>query len=206
MREPLHAGADVVLQPVLRQAHQGLGGQPDVADVLDVEQPRDERLEVLERHVGDVAAGDDDVAHAGGAAQVVDHRVVAVDRLEVELQLVDDRRRVADEVHAGAVPAVLRAGRQQLGEHLGGVAVGEALGDPHVVLVQRVAGGVRVARPVGAPVGEDREHVVADRVGVERLGPGLAGAGPLGTIVFIICGGTSIDIVARSAWSRSRSA
>ena len=26
------------------------------------------------------------------------------------------------------------------------------------------------------------------------------------TIVFIICGGTSIDIVARSAWSRSRSA
>ena len=27
-----------------------------------------------------------------------------------------------------------------------------------------------------------------------------------GTIVFIICGGTSIDIVARSAWSRSRSA
>jgi hypothetical protein len=28
----------------------------------------------------------------------------------------------------------------------------------------------------------------------------------LGTIVFIICGGTSIDMVARSAWSRSRSA
>jgi len=27
-----------------------------------------------------------------------------------------------------------------------------------------------------------------------------------GAIVFIICGGTSIDIVARSAWSRSRSA
>jgi hypothetical protein len=26
------------------------------------------------------------------------------------------------------------------------------------------------------------------------------------TMVFIICGGTSIDIVARSAWSRSRSA
>jgi len=25
-------------------------------------------------------------------------------------------------------------------------------------------------------------------------------------MVFIICGGTSIDIVARSAWSRSRSA
>ena len=27
-----------------------------------------------------------------------------------------------------------------------------------------------------------------------------------GTIVLIICGGTSIDMVARSAWSRSRSA
>ena len=77
---------------------------------------------------------------------------------------------VADQVHPGAVAAVLRAGRQQLGEHLGRVAVGQPLGDPHVVLVQRVAGGVRVRGPVGAPVGEDREHVVAHRVGVERVG------------------------------------
>ena len=115
---------------------------------------------------------------------------------------------VADQVHAGAVAAVLRAGRQQLGEHLGGVAVGEPLGHPHVVLVQRVAGGVRVRGPVGAPVGEHREHVVAHRVGVEArrsASPGRPGR-PCGTIVFIICGGTSIDIVARSAWSRSRSA
>ena len=35
-----------------------------------------------------------------------------------------------------------------------------------------------------------------------------AGTGPVvaGTIVLSICGGSSIDIVARSAWSRSRSA
>ena len=85
-------------------------------------------------------------------------------------------RGVADEVHARAVAAVLRAGRQQLGEHLGRVAVGEPLGHPHVVLVQRVAGGVRVRGPVGTAVAEDRDHVLADRVGVERVGE-RAGAG-----------------------------
>ena len=71
--------------------------------------------------------------------------------------------------------AVLRAGRQHLREHLGGVAVRQPLGDPHVVLVQAVAGGVRVGRPVRAAVGEDRQHVAAHGVGVERpgeLGPG----------------------------------
>ena len=107
---------------------------------------------------------------AGRAAQVVEHVAEPVVRLADELELVDDRGGVADQVHPGAVAAVLRAGRQQLGQHLGRVAVGEPLGDPHVVLVQRVAGGVRVGRPVGAAVGEDRQHVVPDRVGVERLG------------------------------------
>src|SRR5262249_36186921 len=32
------------------------------------------------------------------------------------------------------------------------------------------AGGVRVARPVGVPVGGDGDHVAAYRVGVERIG------------------------------------
>ena len=130
----------VGLQPVLRQADQGLGGEPDVADVVDLEHRREERLEARPRHVGHVAAGDHDVAHRRRTTQVVDHVAEPVVRLAGELELVDDRGRVADEVHAGAVAAVLRAGRQQLGQHLGGVAVGEALGRPHVVLVQRVAG------------------------------------------------------------------
>ena len=198
---------DVVLQPVLGEAHQRLGGEPDVADVLDLQHPGEEVLEPRPRHVGDVAAGDHHVAHLGVAAQVVEHLGVPVDGLAEELQLVDGRRRVADEVHPGAVAAVLRAGRQQLGEHLGRVAVGQALGRPHVVLVQRVAAGVRVRGPVGTTVGEHRDHVVAHRVGVERLGQRTRPAGrSWGAIVFIICGGTSIDIVARSAWSRSRSA
>ena len=50
--------------------------------------------------------------------------------------------------------------------------MGEPLGHPHVVLVQRVAGRVRVRGPVGAPVREHRDHVVPDRVGVERVGEG----------------------------------
>ncbi len=168
--DPAHALDDLVLEPVLRQPHQRLGGQPDVADVLDLEQLGEELLEPRPRHVGDVAAGDHHVAHAGVGAQVVEHLGVPVDRLAEELQLVDRRGGVADEVHPGAVAAVLRAGRQQLGEHLGGVAVGEPLGRPHVVLVQRVAAGVGVRGPVGTAVGEHRDHVVADRVGVERLG------------------------------------
>ena len=102
-----------------------------------------------------------------------------VDGLAEELQLVDGRGRVADEVHPGAVPAVLRAGRQQLGQHLGRVAVGEALGRPHVVLVEGVAAGVGVRGPVGTAVGEHRDHVVPHRVGVERVGQRARTAGRL---------------------------
>ena len=52
----------------------------------------------------------------------------------------------------------------------------QTLNGPHVVLMQRVAGGVGVARPVDASVAEDREHVTADGIGVER--PGELFAGP----------------------------
>ena len=67
---PGHALDHVRLQPVLRQAHERLRRQPDVPDVLDLQQPGQERLEVPPRQVRDVAAGDDDVAHLRGAAQV----------------------------------------------------------------------------------------------------------------------------------------
>ncbi len=167
--DPGDALDDVGLQPVLGEADQRLGGEPDVADVLDLEHLGQERLEPGPRHVGHVAAGDHDVAHRRRTPQVVEHVAEPVVRLADELQLVDDRGGVADQVHPGAVAAVLRAGRQQLGQHLGGVAVGESLGGPHVVLVERVAGGVGVRRPVGAAVAQHRDHVVADRVGVERL-------------------------------------
>jgi hypothetical protein len=173
--QPGHAVADLRLQPVLRHPHQRLGRQPDVADRVDLHQPGDERLQPRERHVGHVATGDDDVAHPRRAVQVVDHRVQPVDRLRHELQLRNLRRRVSDQVHPGAVPAVLRAGRQDLGQHLGGVAVGQALDRPHLLLVQRVAGGERMRRPVGVAVGVDRQHVAADRVGVDRIGAGRLG-------------------------------
>ncbi len=63
-RDPVQAFHDVALQPVLGQAHQGLGGQPDVAHGRHREQAHQVRLELLPRHVGDVAAGDHHVADA----------------------------------------------------------------------------------------------------------------------------------------------
>jgi hypothetical protein len=168
--DPPDALDDVRRAPVLRQGHEGLGGEANVADVVDLEQLVEEGLEVLPRQVGHVTAGHDDVAHRRGGGEVVQHGLVTIHRLHRELELGDRRRGVADEVHPGAVTAVLRAGRQQLGEHLGRVAVGQPLDGPHVVLVQRVTLGLGVARPVGAPVGEHRQHVAPDRVGIEGGG------------------------------------
>ena len=54
---------DLRLQEVLREPHQALGGEPDVADVVDVEQRVDEGLERLDGQVGDVAAAHHHVAH-----------------------------------------------------------------------------------------------------------------------------------------------
>src|SRR6185312_831341 len=99
--------------------------EADVADRLQFQQAHEVRLEVAPRDVGDVSAGDDDVADGGVGLEVGDVGVVAVDGLEGELELVDGGGGVADQVHAGAVAAVLRAGGEQFGEDLGGVAVGE---------------------------------------------------------------------------------
>ena len=205
--DPLDAGADLVLQPVLGEAHQRLGGQPDVADVLDLEQAGEELLEPRPGHVRHVAAGDHDVAHRRRTAQVVEHLRVPVDRLAEELQLVDDRGGVADEVHARAVAAVLRAGRQQLGEHLGRVAVGEALGHPHVVLVQRVAGGVRVRR-ASRCAGRRTPGACSDGPG-RRTSPRSASRGRAGSRAAPSCSSSAAAPASTwwpaRAWSRSRS-
>jgi hypothetical protein len=70
--------SDLRLEEVLRQPHEALRGQPDVPDVLDVQQLRDEALERLDGQVGHVAAGDDHVADARGAAEVVEDLLVAL--------------------------------------------------------------------------------------------------------------------------------
>ena len=139
--QALHAGEHLVLQEVLGYPHEPLGGEPDVADVLDVEQRSDELLEVRDREIRDVPAGDDDVADRGGLAQVLEDRLVTVLLLHLEAVLDDLRDVVADEVHARAVTAVLGAGRQQLGQHLRRVTMGESLDRPHVGLVEAVALG-----------------------------------------------------------------
>jgi hypothetical protein len=106
--DPLEPLDHVRGEPVLRQRGQRLGGEADVADGLDVEQPHQVRLEGAPRHVGDVAAGHDHVAHAGVLLEVRDVRLVPINWLECQLQLLDRGGRVADEVHPGAVSAVLR--------------------------------------------------------------------------------------------------
>ncbi len=129
------------------------------------------------RHVGEVAAGDHHVAHGRGALEVVEHLLLPVGRPQHQPGLGDLGGGGADEVHPGAVPAVLRAGGDQFGQHLGRVAVGEALDHPHLGLVQRVAFGLRVAGPQRVPVGEHRQHVSAHRVGQERGGERRRGGG-----------------------------
>ena len=124
-------------------------------------------LQALGRHVGHVAAADDHVAHLRGLAQVVEHRVPAVVLLHLELVLEDLQGVVADEVHPRAVTAVLRARRDQLGEHLRRVAVRQALDRPHVGLVQRVAARQRVARPLRLALGVGGRHVPPHGVGVQ---------------------------------------
>ena len=132
----------------------------------------------------------------GVRLQVVDHRRRSRSTgLSVELELVDLRGGVADQVHPGAVPAVLRAGGQQLGEHLGRVAVGQPLDHPHLVLVQRVAGGVRVRRPLRVA---GRRPPAACSGGPGRRRTPRCPARRVGTIVLSICGGSSIDMVASS--------
>ncbi len=76
----------------------------------------------------------------------------------------DLRGVVAHEVHPGAVTAVLRARRDHLGQHLRGVAMREPFHGPHVGLVQAVATGHGVGRPLGVPVGIRGRHVRSDGI------------------------------------------
>ena len=113
--------------------------------------------------VGHVAARDDHVADRRGPAEVVEDLLVALGLRKGEPVLLHLRHVVAHQVHAGAVAAVLGTGGEHLRQHLGRVAVGQPLHHPHVRLVEAVAAGARVVRPVGPPVVEGGQHVPADR-------------------------------------------
>ena len=79
---------------------------------------------------------------------------MAVGLFDLELQLLDLRSVFTHQVHAGAVSAVLRAGGEQFGQHLRGVAVSQTLDGPHLRFVERVARGVRMVWKVRTPVRE----------------------------------------------------
>ncbi len=169
--DPLDAGPDVVGQPVLRHPHQRLGGQPDVADVLDLQQVDQERLEPRPRHVRHVAAGHHDVADARRSSRGSRAcRPAAVCGLATNFSL-----------SITGVELPTRSIRVQCPQYCGQVGrisastlVGYRWVNPSVAHIScscsesRVACGcdgqsVRRSR-------EHRQHVAADRVGVERLG------------------------------------
>src|SRR5215472_4360251 len=106
---------------MLRNAHEAFGGEANVLDVGNVHERGDERLELRDGNVGDVAAGNDYVAHGRRLAQIVEHLLVAVFLGKLEAQLDDLGDVVADEVHARAVAAVLRTGGKHFGENFCGI-------------------------------------------------------------------------------------
>ena len=77
-RQTLQTAHHFVLQEMLRNSDEPLGREADVADVLNVQEGANERLQHLDGHVGDVAAGDHYVAHRRGAAQVIQNLLPAV--------------------------------------------------------------------------------------------------------------------------------
>ena len=75
-------------------------------------------------------------------AQVVQHSVLPVGRVQGQPGLADRWCGIADQIHPRAVTAILRAGRHQFGEYLGRVSMGQPFHHPHVALVQRISLGV----------------------------------------------------------------
>ena len=132
---------------------------------LDVEQPHHEAFQPLDRDVRHIAARHDHVADARRPSEVVEHRVPALALLLLELVLQDLDRVVADEVHPGAVPAVLRARGDQLGQHLGGVPVREPFDRPHLGFMQRISRRERVRRELLFAIAEGGRHVETDGIG-----------------------------------------
>ena len=185
-REPPQPLQDVALEEVLRKRREALGGETDVTHVREVEQFRHELLEPDNGDVRDVAARHEHVPDLRRGAHVVEHRPPPLSFANGKPVLHDLLRALSYEIHPRAVPAVLWARSDELDEHLCRIAVREALHGPHVPLVQAVATGPRMARPL----------LVALRVGREHVAPDGVAQRSSSSIVFSICGGTSSGIVA----------
>jgi len=109
-------------------------------------------------------ARDHHVPDHRGPAKVLEDQLQPLALLEMEATLLDVGHVVADQVHPGAVPAVLGARGQQFGQHLGGVPVRQPFDGPHVRFVQAVPLGLGMVGPDRMPVGLGGQHVQADRI------------------------------------------
>ena len=144
VRHATNSVEHLLLQPVLRQRGQRLRRQADIADGVNLEQLREKRFQPRPGDVRHIPAGHDDITHRRCGAQVVQHSVLPVGRLQGQPGLADRWCGIADQIHPRAVPAILRAGREHFGEDLGRVSMGQPLHHPHLALVQRVSLGVRM--------------------------------------------------------------
>ena len=157
------------MEEVLRKRREALGGETDVTHVREVEQFRHELLEPDNGDVRDVAARHEHVPDLRRGAHVVEHRPPPLSFANGKPVLHDLLRALSYEIHPRAVPAVLWARSDELDEHLCRIAVREALHGPHVPLVQAVATGPRMARPLLVALRVGREHVAPDGVAPEVL-------------------------------------
>src|SRR5215467_8278726 len=149
---------------MLRNSHEALGDQANVFDVGDVHERGHKGLELGDGHVGDIDAGDYDVAHGRRFAEVVEHLLVAVFLGKLKAKLDDLRDIVTHQIHARTVATVLRAGGKHFGKNFGRIAMREAFDGPHFGFVEAVAARFGMAGPVRVAIVEGWEHVTADGI------------------------------------------
>ncbi len=167
--QPFKSKKNDVLQKVLRDPHQSLARQADVADVRDVHQRADEMLQLANRYIGDIPSGNHHVANRGRPAKIVQNLVVTFLGRRLKTGLLHLGHIVADQIHPRAVAAVLGTGGQQLRQDLGRVPMGEPFDHPHVRLMQTVSAGLGMTGPLAHPVAEGRQHVAAQWVAPKVL-------------------------------------
>src|SRR5713101_5973435 len=98
--QPFEAFHYLVLQEMLGNPHQTLGGQPDVLDTGNVHERRNKRLHLGDGQVRNIAAGNHDVANGWCFPEIAEHLIVAILLRNLKPQLDHLRNIIADQWRA----------------------------------------------------------------------------------------------------------